>query len=54
MTGLDEMLESAAPESEWVCRPCPEPDCDQRFVTEAGLVSHRQRTHGGVLVESEA
>jgi len=25
--------------------PCPEPGCDQRFLTEYGLVRHLDRAH---------
>lgn len=54
MRSLDEMLQSAQPDSEWACTPCRHPGCDQRFVTEHAHASHRQRAHGGDTVEAEA
>lgn len=54
MRSIADCLKSAQPREEWACRPCAEPDCDQRFLTETALESHRRRKHNGVLAEVEA
>jgi hypothetical protein len=54
MRSLDEMLQSAQPDSEWACTPCRYPGCDQRFVTEYGESSHHRRAHAADAVEVEA